>query len=152
MRLDSAAMLSVSMEASVTIPADKTFRCSVRVPYAHIDQMGFVYYSNYLIYFENARTEMLRQAGMPYTELEKRGVMLPVIEAACFYKQPARYDDLLEIRTRCTELRGTRLRIEYEVVRDGHTLATGHTVHAFMSPQGKVLRPVPEIGQLVAEK
>ena len=133
----------------MTVPDDKTFRCSVRVPYAHIDQMGFVYYANYLVYFEMARTEMLRQAGIPYVELEKRGVMLPVIEAACFYKLPAHYDDLLEVRTRCTELRGIRLRIEYEVIRDGQTLATGHTVHTFISPEGKVLRPVPEIGQLI---
>ena len=135
----------------MTIPPGKVFRHSVRVPYAHTDQMGFVYYAHYFVYFEMARTEMMREAKIPYTDLEKRGVMLPVVEAACRYKLPARYDDLLTTHSRCTELRGPRLRIEYEIRRGGELLATGHTVHVCTSLAGKVLRPVPELRILLAE-
>lgn len=125
------------------------FRHTVRVPYAHTDQMGFVYYANYLVYFEMARSEMLREAGTPYSQLEQRGVVLPVVEAHAVYRSPARYDDLIEIRTRCTELRGVRIRIEYKVLRGDELLATGHTDHVCMSPAGKVLKPAPELRRLV---
>ncbi|MBI3986307.1 MAG: acyl-CoA thioesterase [Lentisphaerae bacterium] len=130
------------------MPTDKIFRHTVRVPYAQVDIMGFVYYANYFIYFEMARAEMMREAGLPYTELEKQGVMLPVVEAFCAYKSPAHFDDLLHIATRCTEIKGTRLRIEYEITRDGALLVTGHTVHVCVSPQGKVLRPHPDLRRL----
>ena len=129
----------------------RIFRHSVRVPYAHVDQMGVVYYANYLVYFEMARSEMLREAGIPYTELEKRGVMLPVVEAACEYRKPAHYDDLVTIESCCREFRGTRLRIEYRALRGEELLATGHTVHVCVSPQGKVLRPAPELVALTAD-
>ena len=117
------------------------FKHTIRVPYAHTDQMGVVYYANYLVYFEMARSEMLREAGTPYGELEKRGVVLPVVEAHTVYRSPARFDDLLELRTRCTEIRGVRLRIEYEVLRGEELLATGYTDHVCVSPAGKVLKP-----------
>lgn len=126
----------------------REFIHSIRVPYAHTDQMGFVYYANYFVYFEMARSEMLREAGLPYTDLEAQGIMLPVLEAHCDYKQPAHYDDLLTIRSRCTQLKGPRLRIEYVVERDGKLLASGHTQHVCMSPEGKVCRPSAELKQL----
>lgn len=126
----------------------RVFRHSVRVPYAHVDQMGVVYYANYLVYFEMARSEMMREAGMPYSELEARGLRLPVIEAHCEYKAPARFDDLVEIRTRCTEIRGARVRIEYELLRGNVLLASGRTVHACVSPEGRVIRPFPELLRL----
>ena len=125
------------------------FKHTIRVPYAHTDQMGVVYYANYLVYFEMARSEMLREAGTPYGELEKRGVVLPVVEAHTVYRSPARFDDLLELRTRCTEIRGVRLRIEYEVLRGEELLATGYTDHVCVSPAGKVLKPAPELRRLV---
>ncbi len=132
-----------------------------RVPYAHVDQMGFVYYANYLVYFEMARAHFLRDSGLPYPELERQGVMLPVVEAHCDYRKPANYDDLVAVRTRCIAWTGARLRIEYEVVREEHgtgeaagsvmpqPLATGYTVHVCMSPDGRVLRPPPELKALV---
>jgi len=123
----------------------RTFEHSIRVPYAHTDQMGFVYYAHYLVYFEMARAEFLREVGLPYTDMERRGIMLPVVEAHCEYKQPAHFDDLLVVYSRCTELRGARLRIEYEIKRCDQLIATGHTVHVSVSPEGKVLRPAPEI-------
>jgi acyl-CoA thioester hydrolase len=109
-----------------------------------------VYYANYFVYFEMARSELLREAGIPYPKLEERGVLLPVVAAHCEYKKPARYDDLLQIVSRCAEIRGPRLRIEYEVSRDGDLLAEGFTEHVCLTPQGRVLRPVPEICALVS--
>jgi acyl-CoA thioester hydrolase len=119
---------------------NRIFRHLVRVPYAHTDQMRFVYYANYFIYFELARAEMLREVGLPYTELEKQGIFLPVVEAHCEYKAPAYFDDQLEIITRC-QLQGVRLRVEYKVFRGSEVIVTGYTVHACLSAQGKILRP-----------
>ena len=81
------------------------YRLLVRVPYADVDQMKFVYYANYLVYFEMARTGLLRQAGMPYSELEERGVLLPVMAAHCAYRQPAHYEDLLSVEACCQPFR-----------------------------------------------
>jgi acyl-CoA thioester hydrolase len=128
--------------------SEKIFRHSVRVPYAHTDQMRFVYYSNYLVYFEMARSELLREVGLPYAGFEKRGVFLPVVEAHCEYKTPAHFDDLLVISSRCS-IQGPRLRIAYEVHRGGELIVTGYTVHVCLSPEGKVLRPIPELRQLL---
>ena len=130
--------------------APRMFRHSVRVPYAHVDKMGVVYYANYFVYFEMARSEMLREIGLPYTELETRGVMLPVVEACCEYRLPARYDDLLEIATRCRHGTGVRLKIEYDVTRNGDAIASGYTHHVCMSSGGKVMRPIPELKRLFA--
>jgi len=118
----------------------KTFKHSVRVPYAHTDQMRFVYYANYLIYFEMARAAMLREVGLPYGELEEQGIFLPVVEAHCEYKTPAHYDDELEIASRC-ELQGVRLKVGYIVSRAGQTIVTGYTVHVCVSAENKVIRP-----------
>ena len=127
----------------------REFLHELYVPYAHVDQMGFVYYANYFVYFEMARASLLREAGVAYPEMERRGIMLPVVEARCEYRKPAHYDDCLVVHSRCTELRGARLRIEYEITRGNDTLVTGHTAHVCMSPEGKVLRPAPEIRGLV---
>lgn len=127
----------------------RIYKHSLRIPYADVDQMGVVYYANYFVYFEMARSEMLIEHGMPYSQMEKMGVMLPVVEAHCDYRKPARYEDVIEILTRCTELQGPRLRIEHEVRRGDELLVTGHTWHVCMSPEGKAMRPTPEIRRLV---
>lgn len=129
----------------------KIFKHEVRVPYAHVDQMGVVYYANYLVYFEMARSEMLREAGMPYGDLEEKGLRLPVVEARCEYKVPARFDDLLIIHTWCDEIKGPKIRLDYEMFRGEELLATGHTIHACVSAQGKVIRPFPELRRLLPE-
>jgi acyl-CoA thioester hydrolase len=107
--------------------------------------MGVVYYANYLVWFEVARTDLLRASGWSYCEMEMEGVSLPVIEAHCDYKQPARYDEELEIRTKGTMLSPVRVHFGYQVVRpaDGATLATGHTVHAALDRNGRPCR-LPE--------
>jgi len=116
-----------------------------RVPYADTDRMGVVYYAHYLVYFERLRNELLREAGFPYSELEAQGLMLPVVEASCNYKNSAGYDDLLSITGWVEEIRGARIRICCEVHRDDELLVTGYTVHACV--EVKTRRPVkpPEI-------
>lgn len=114
-----------------------------RVPYADTDQMGVVYYANYLIYFERLRTEILREGGFPYRQLEEEGVMLPVIEAQCFYKAPARYDDLLTLTGYVAEVKGPRIKIVCEVYCNGQLLTHGYTVHACINRDGRPIR-VPE--------
>jgi len=126
----------------------KVYRFSFYVPYAHVDQMKVVYYANYLMYFEMARSSLLREAGISYTEMEAQGVMLPVVEAHCEYHQPARYDDQLTILSTCQPFKGPRLRISYEVLRAETLLATGYTHHVCMRPDGKVLRPTAALRAL----
>lgn len=129
--------------------APRTIELPIRVPYAHVDQMGVVYYAHYFVYFEMARSALLREAGLPYPELERRGVLLPVVEAHCTYLSSAHYDELILIRTCCKEIRKARLRIEYEVLRDNISLASGYTEHICLSREGKVLRPLPELWTLL---
>jgi len=122
----------------------------VRVRYAETDKMGVVYHSNYLIWFEIGRTDWLRDTGWTYRDMEADGIQLPVIEAHCEYRQGARYDDDVEIRTRASKLSPVRVRFEYEAIRraDGATLATGHTVHATIDRQGRPIRMPERVKEL----
>jgi acyl-CoA thioester hydrolase len=110
-----------------------------RVRYSDTDKMGVVYHGNYLRLFEIGRTEYLRQRGLPYSEMERSGYMLPVLEAKCDFLLPARYDDLLEIRTIVEPLDGVRLTISYEIVLDDATLVRGWTRHTFV--RSETFRP-----------
>jgi acyl-CoA thioester hydrolase len=103
----------------------------VRVRYAETDQMGVVYHSNYLVWFEVGRVEILRSLGLSYKQFEAEGFMIAVVEASCRYKSPARYDDEIAIRTRVSSFRGSLIRFAYRVVRveDETLLAEGETVH-----------------------
>ena len=115
---------------------------TVRVRYAETDRMGVVYYANYLVWFEVGRTEWLRESGWSYREMEREGISLPVVEARCEYRKPARYDDEIEIRTRPVMLTPVRVRFDYVAVRRGDTepAAIGHTVHAAVDPNGRPCR------------
>ena len=106
-----------------------------RVPYADTDQMGVVYYGNYLTLFERARNELMRSCGYTYRECEEEGWMLPVIHAEVDYKSPAHYDDLLVITAYVQQQKGVRLEIACEVRRKGEdaVLAKGFTRHCFVS-------------------
>ena len=114
----------------------------VRVRYAETDQMGIVYYANYLVWFEVGRTDLLRLSGCSYRGMEADGYALPVVEAHCEYRQSARYDDELDIVTTGSIVSPVRIKFEYQVVRaaDGATLADGHTVHASLDTSGKPRR------------
>jgi acyl-CoA thioester hydrolase len=112
------------------------------VRYAETDQMGVVYYANYLVWFEVGRTDWLRQTGWTYRDMERDGVSLPVIEAHCEYRHPSRYDDEITISTRATLVTAVRIRFDYEVTRtaDNDIAAVGHTVHAAVDGSGKPCR------------
>ena len=118
---------------------------TVRVRYAETDQMGVAWHGHYLAWFEVGRTDLLRQTGMTYRELEADGLRLPVIEATARYLKPVLYDDLLEVRTEVTTVGGARVGFAYEVRREGTQgpLATGTTEHATVDATGRPRR-IPE--------
>ncbi len=105
---------------------------SVRVRYYETDAMGIVHHSNYIRWFEVARTDYLRSVGLPYRELEESGTMSPVIGIRCDYLHSARYDDQLTIHAWVSGYNGVRLTIRYAVVRDQTVLCTGQSDHAFL--------------------
>jgi len=115
----------------------------VRVRYSETDAMGVVHHANYFHYFEMGRTEMLRMSGTSYHDLERSGVLIVVVKADCRYLQPARYDDVLRIRTVVTRVTGARIEHEYRILREDELLAVGHTVLAVVDRNGRLL-PVPE--------
>ena len=108
----------------------------LRVRYAETDQMGVVYHSNFIIWFEVGRVELLRTIGFSYLEMEKDGFHLPVVEVKCRYKQPARYDDAILIRTHISGLRASYIQFAYQVLReeDGALLAEGSSTHVVVGP------------------
>lgn len=119
-----------------------TSNTTLRVRYAETDQMGVVYYANYLVWFEVARTDLLRQLGWSYREMEEAGVVLPVIEVECRYRRPARYDDEMEIRTEGRVTSPVRMEFQYEVRVKGaaDVIASGRTAHAAVGRDGRPCR------------
>jgi len=112
----------------------------ILVRYAEVDRMDFVHSSRYLEWFEIGRTELLRALGFPYRRLEEEGIFLPVIEAYVAYIKPIRYDERVRIRTRGS-LQGVRVRMDYELVRDGEVVARGYTVHTCLNRERRPVRP-----------
>jgi acyl-CoA thioester hydrolase len=113
---------------------------TLRVRYAETDQMGVVYHTNFIIWFEVGRVEMLRSLGFSYKEMEEQDdTHIVVVSVKCDYKRPARYDDLIRIRTRLTDARSRILRFAYEIYNDttGDLLATGETGHVTCDGQGR---------------
>ncbi len=123
--------------------AAATSETSVRVRYAETDKMGVVYYANYLVWFEVARTEWLRDRGWTYREMEASGAMLPVITAHCDYVRSAHYDDHLLIRTTGALRSAVRVEFAYEVFKDDALAARGSTMHAAVDANGRPIR-LPE--------
>jgi acyl-CoA thioester hydrolase len=118
----------------------------VRVIYGDTDQMGMVYYANYLRYFEIARNEYLRVAGATYRAFEEtHGLMLPVVEAHVAYHRPARYDDELVISAAVTPRGAASVRFEYEIHRGAEKLVSGHTIHACITREGRIVRLPAEL-------
>ena len=128
------------------------FDYEYRVRYGDTDKLGVSYYANYLVWFEAARTEYFRALGFPYTECEKKGFFLPVVEAQAHYFAPSAYDDLLVIRTSVSELGRSSIRFEYQVI-DKPTeklLASGYTVHVFVDKGLKPARVPEEVREIVS--
>jgi acyl-CoA thioester hydrolase len=123
-------------------------RTEVRVIYGDTDQMGVVYYANYLRYFEAGRNEFIRAKGLRYRDFEARfGLVLPVAEAGVKYLTPARYDDLLAVETSLVELGRASARFGYRLLREGLVIATGFTVHACIDGQGRIRRLPEELSR-----
>jgi acyl-CoA thioester hydrolase len=121
-----------------------------RVRYAETDQMGIVYYANYLVWFELGRVELLRSLGLAYSQMEKdHKLILPVVEANCRYRAPARYDDEILVETRPAFVRGSVLKFAYRILRAGQDgeepklLAEGETIHVVCDENLKRM-PLPE--------
>ncbi len=126
--------------------AREVFETRVRVRYAETDQMGVVYHSNYIIWFEVGRVEMLRQMGFTYREMEKQdGTHIAVVEVRCRFKAPALYDDTILVRTSLMNVRDSLLHFGYEILRetDGTLLAEGETVHIVVGADFK-RTPIPD--------
>jgi len=115
----------------------------LRVRYAETDAAGVVYHANYLVYFEVARVELLRALGLPITEVESRGLVLPVVEARLKYLRPARLDDLLEVSLSIQSVGPASFTCVYEIERDGLLLASGWTRLAVCERESGRCTPMP---------
>ena len=113
-----------------------------RVIFSDIDSMGVVYYANYLSWFERGRTEFFREIDLPYTEIVKQGIMIPVAEVYCKYHKPARYDDVVQIETTVSSFKRVSIVFACEIYRksDRTLLVSGHTKHAFLDLNGKIVK------------
>lgn len=108
-------------------------KTEIRVRYADTDKMGVVYHSNYAVYFEVGRTEMFRSIGLPYDEMEKNNVMLPLVDLHINYKRPAKYDDLVTVTTTLREMPGVKIRFDYEIHNEqGELLVDGYATLVFI--------------------
>lgn len=128
---------------------------SLRVRYYETDAMGIVHHSNYIRWFEVARTDYLRAVGLPYRELEQDGIQSPVIGIRCDYLKSARYDDAIDIRVFVAAYNGIRLTFGYEVRRDdGQLLCSGQSDHAFVH-HGRVAAPkrsLPSVHRVLSDR
>lgn len=122
-----------------------TFETQLRVRYAETDQMGFVYYGNYPQYFEVARADAMRKLGLTYREMEEQGVVMPIASMHVKYIRPARYDDLLTIKTFIPELPASRMHFDYEIFNESGTLLNqGTTILAFLNKNTGRPCPAPD--------
>ena len=122
-----------------------THEVQIRVRYKDTDKMGVVYHSNYIVFYEVARTELFRAMGLPYSELERRGVISPIIEVESRYLAPAYYDELITVRAMISEVPMARLNVTYEVLgEDGKLINTGKTVLGFVNSNTMHPCRVPE--------
>jgi acyl-CoA thioester hydrolase len=122
------------------------YETKLRVRYAETDQMGVVYHANYIVWFEVGRVEMLRQLGFTYSEMEKQDeTHIAVVDVRCRFKAPARYDEVITLRTRLLNVRKSLLHFGYEVLRDedGALLAEGETIHIVVDSGFKRI-PLPQ--------
>lgn len=115
----------------------------IRVRFSETDKMGITWHGNYFSWFEMGRTELLREAGLAYRDLEESGTMFAVVSAECTYKHPAMYDDILTLKTRVTKITPIRIEHEYRLYRDSLLLAVGKTVLASVNMEGKI-NPIPD--------
>jgi len=121
----------------------KQHEIEIRVRYMETDPMGFLHHANYFTYFEIGRTELLRASGGSYRQMEESGLLVVVVKAECRFRRPAKYDDVLTLRTTVTQVSAAKIIHEYKLSRDGESLATGKVTLAVVDREGNVRR-VPE--------
>jgi len=128
-----------------------TATTQVRVRYAETDQMGYVYYGNYAMYFEVARVEALRSIGFSYKRMEEEGVMMPVLESYSKFIKPGKYDELLSIKTTIAKIPGVKIRFDYEITNETADLIhTGHTILTFLKKDShRPCRPPQDLVDLL---
>ncbi|MGH7828308.1 MAG: acyl-CoA thioesterase [Candidatus Binatia bacterium] len=133
---------------------NKKNTCSYRVIYGDTDQMGIVYYANYLRWFEKGRSELLRRIGLPYAEIEREGFHFPVIEVTCRYHKPARYDDTVIIETELAVISRATLSFNYKIYKDNEKgpVAEGSTRHGCVNASGRLVRIPNHLAQRFKEK
>ena len=124
-----------------------------RVIYADTDNMGIAYHANYLRWFEIGRSEMFRALGLPYKEIELKGILLPVSEMQCKFLAPARYDDIIVIKTQIDTAVKGGIKFDYRILSEDEKiiLAKGYTKHACVNGHGKVVRPPDFLSQFIKE-
>lgn len=122
-----------------------THHTDIRVRYQETDNMGVVYYANYFVWFEVGRAEHMRALGLPYSELEKKGVFMMVASASCQYRSPARYDDVVRVETRIPEIKNSSLKFGYRLFVGDRLIATGESVHVMTNEKGRPVRISPDI-------
>ena len=115
----------------------------IRVRYQETDAMGVLHHANYFTYFEMGRTELLRANGAEYRQIEQDGMFMVIVRIGCTYKRPARYDDVLMLRTRTSRVSAAKIEHEYELLRGDELLAEGHSTLACVDREGRVQR-VPD--------
>jgi acyl-CoA thioester hydrolase len=124
----------------------------LRVRYSETDAMGFLHHSRFFAYFEIGRTELFRAGGGDYRAMEDGGLLLVVVKAECKFRSPARYDDVVTLRTKIARVGPVKLEHDYELTRDGKLLATGHTVLGCVDREGVVQRIPDEILSAIQEQ
>lgn len=124
---------------------------NLRVSYRDTDQMGTVYYANYLVFFERGRSEFMREVGFTYRQMEELGLFFPVMHAECNYYSPATYDDLLTIETTISELKNASVIFAYKIKCGDKLLATGSTKHPLVNKLFKPTR-IPKDLKVLLEK
>ena len=116
----------------------------IRVRYSETDAMGFLHHGNYLNYFEMGRTELFRAQGGNYREMEEQGLFFVVVQITCKFHSPARYDDMLSLRTTLVKPGPAKLVHDYELFRDGKLLAKAQSVLACVDREGNIQR-IPDV-------
>jgi acyl-CoA thioester hydrolase len=121
----------------------------IRVRYSEADAMGFLHHGNYFAYFEMGRTELLRASGGNYRQMEEAGMLMVVVSIECKYRKPARYDDLLTLKTRVVRVTPAKIEHDYRLYRDGELLTEARSVLACVDRAGCVQRIPEEFERLV---
>ncbi|MCF7822870.1 MAG: acyl-CoA thioesterase [Candidatus Marinimicrobia bacterium] len=132
-----------------------SYRYPFRVRYKDIDQMGVMYYSRYYEYYEAARTDMMREMGLTYKELEAQGIMMPVVHSESDYYGGPGFDDHLVCITEIREIQKSRMEIFYTIIRENEPqkiLNTGKTIHAFVKMNGMTTRMPTQLHEVMKQK